>query len=249
MDKPFEELDCRATDMGLLILRRRRSAARRGEVVYEVKLDDAFLMSSLVDVSERALADLALKALTQIGGQPANLLVGGLGLGHTAEAALQWPDVSHLTVIEYLEAVIDWHRHRLVPASDALIDDPRCRLVHDDFFRHVAMPPAAEAPRYDAILVDIDHAPHALLSETHAAFYHVTGLESVRAHLRRPGVFALWSAAAPEDAFKEQLNAAFDEVALHPVSFFNPHLDERDTNWIALGLLTESDPSRARQAG
>ena len=56
--KTFEELDYAQTALGELILRRRRTT--RGEEVFEVKLDGAFLMSSLVNTSEIALADLSL---------------------------------------------------------------------------------------------------------------------------------------------------------------------------------------------
>ena len=59
----FEELDYAQTDLGELILRRR--ATTRGVEVFEVKLDGQFLMSSLVNASEVALADLALAPRAQ----------------------------------------------------------------------------------------------------------------------------------------------------------------------------------------
>ena len=70
---------------GELILRVRESPSLQGARVYEVKLDGAFLMSSAVNRSEVALADLAIEA---VGEQPCDVLVGNLGLGHTAKAAL-----------------------------------------------------------------------------------------------------------------------------------------------------------------
>ena len=56
MPENFEELDYAQTPLGELILRRRRGVASDQDI-YEVKLDDAFLMSSLVNASEIALAD------------------------------------------------------------------------------------------------------------------------------------------------------------------------------------------------
>ena len=44
MEKLFEELDFRTTPIGELILQRRKYLQLDGEVVYEVKLGDAFLM-------------------------------------------------------------------------------------------------------------------------------------------------------------------------------------------------------------
>ena len=58
----FEELDFRPTPMGVLSLRRRRQLAS-GLDVYEIKLGDEFLMSSLFTVAEIALARLGLAAL------------------------------------------------------------------------------------------------------------------------------------------------------------------------------------------
>ena len=60
--------------------------------VFEVKLDDDFLMSSLFTV-----ADIALGMLenTEI-----DVVVGGLGIGFTANAVLEIESVRTLTVIE-----------------------------------------------------------------------------------------------------------------------------------------------------
>ena len=55
----FEELDFRPTAMGVLSLRRRRQLST-GIDVYEIKLGDEFLMSSLFTVAEIALARLGL---------------------------------------------------------------------------------------------------------------------------------------------------------------------------------------------
>ena len=85
MSKDFEELDFQRTPLGDLTLRRRRVAALDGMEVFEVKLGDAFLMSSMFHEVEVALADLGLASLD---GGPFDVVVGGLGLGYTAVAAL-----------------------------------------------------------------------------------------------------------------------------------------------------------------
>jgi hypothetical protein len=58
----FEELDFRPTPMGDLSLRRRRVLSL-GTQVYEVKLGDEFLMSSMFTVGEQALSELGLAAV------------------------------------------------------------------------------------------------------------------------------------------------------------------------------------------
>src|SRR5690554_4156144 len=72
----FEELDHRETPIGPLSLRRRQELSLKVEV-FEIKLGDEFLMSSLFTASEIALAHLGLDALSEQEG--AAVVVGGLG--------------------------------------------------------------------------------------------------------------------------------------------------------------------------
>ncbi len=81
----YEELDFRQTELGELLLRRRRPVSMPDTWVYEVRLDDRFLMSSLVHDSEDELARLSLRRLE---GREWRVLVGGLGLGHTVAEVL-----------------------------------------------------------------------------------------------------------------------------------------------------------------
>src|SRR4030088_3459450 len=85
MSKLFEELDYRPTPIGALSLRRRRELTL-GVDVFEIKLGDEFLMSSLFTASEVALARLGLANLS---GEGLDVVVGGLGLGYTAKAVLE----------------------------------------------------------------------------------------------------------------------------------------------------------------
>lgn len=87
MSARFEEIDWRPTPMGDISLRRRRDPGS-GEDVYEVKLGDEFLMSSLFTAGEIALTRLGLAELP---GAELDVAVGGLGLGYTAQAALDDP--------------------------------------------------------------------------------------------------------------------------------------------------------------
>ena len=138
MSRLFEELDAQETRMGLITLRRRLDLTLEVEI-YEVKLDDEFLMSSLFTVAERELARLGLAAVP---GADLDVLVGGLGLGYTAVTALLDDRVRSLTVVEALGEVIDWHRRDLLPESAALTSDPRTTLVEGDFFELMRQPPA-----------------------------------------------------------------------------------------------------------
>ncbi len=223
MSRRFAELDAVDTSMGTISLRRRLEPSRKVDV-YEVKLGDEFLMSSLFTVAEIELARLGLAALDTPGDATLDVVVGGLGLGYTALAALEDPRVGQLTVVEALPEVIAWHERELLPDTVGLAADPRVELRAGDFFALTAgdgYDPATPGRRHDAILVDIDHTPTHHLADAHAGFYTVDGLRHLRRHLVAGGVFALWSDRAFEASFLDTVREAFDEVVAHEVRFAN----------------------------
>lgn len=226
----FEELDFRETPLGDLILRRRTVLSLDNLDVYEIILGDAFLMSSLFTTVEIALADLGLAAAEN--GEPLDVVVGGLGLGYTAAAALKNPNVQSLIVVDYLEPVIEWHQQGLVPLGPTLNDDSRCRFEHGDFFKRALgeddgkrFDPENGDRKFHAILLDIDHSPSNLLHERHATFYQPEGLRELASQIHPGGVFALWSDDPPADEFMDALNEVFASSESHVVTFYNPLQD------------------------
>ena len=227
MSANFEELDFRKTRLGDLILRRRRILSLDGLEIFEIKLGDSFLMSSLFHEVEEALATLGL---VELNGTGWDVAVGGLGLGYTAAAALENPAVRSLVVIDTLAEVIEWHRSGLVPLGAALAGDPRCHFVHGDFFALVnsdepGLDPEHPGRRFHAILLDIDHSPRRLLHPLNAALYEPGGLRRLATHLHPGGVFAMWSDDPPDGAFHAALQAVFDDARSHVVTFHNPLLE------------------------
>ena len=101
----FKELDYQQTPLGGVSLRRRTILALENREVYEILLGDEFLMSSLFTVVETELARLGLAAASAALPDRTGLdvVVGGLGLGYTARAALDNPALRSLVVIDYLE--------------------------------------------------------------------------------------------------------------------------------------------------
>jgi spermidine synthase len=200
-----------------------------GLEVYEVKLGDAFLMSSLFHEVEEALARLGL---AELDGRPCDVVVGGLGLGYTARAALAHTNVASLLVIDALQPVIDWHQRGLVPLGRELTADRRTRFLLADFFERArsaaGFDPEQPQRHFDAVLLDIDHSPRNLLHPRNAEFYGPEGLRALARHLRPAGVFALWSDDPPDDAFLATLRAAFTYVRAEVVTFDNP-LTERES--------------------
>jgi len=236
MSAGFEELDWRPTPIGTLSLRRRKNPSS-GEDIYEIKLGDAFLMSSLFTAAEIALAELGLAAAP---GAEIDVVVGGLGLGYTAEAALQDGRVRSLTVVEALPEVIEWHQTGLLPLGETLSADPRCRFLEGDFFRLSrearGFDPTDPNRRFHAILLDIDHSPRQWLRPDNAAFYTPDGLRRMAARLHPSGVFALWSNDPPDEDFQASLSEVFPSSDAHVVSFPNLHQDRPATNTVYVAI-------------
>ena len=221
MSARFEELAWRETPMGEISLRRRREPTLDVDV-FEVKLGDEYLMSSLFTVAEVELARLGLAAHT---GDRLDVLVGGLGLGYTAVAALEDPRVCALSVVEALPDVVDWHERGLLPCSAALTSDPRTALVTADFFATVGAgqplsPGQPDGSRSDRASPRL-HTPGHVLHPSHAAFYTEAGLRRMATRLRPGGVFALWSDDPPDEPFVRLLSTVFTDVDARVVEFDN----------------------------
>lgn len=227
----FEELDFQSTPLGDISLRRRSEPRLNNIVLYEVKLGDEFLMSSLFTESEVQLAKLGLAALKENDHKSAlDIIVGGLGLGYTAVAALEDAAVKSLRVIEVMAPVIDWHQRGLVPLGEALTSDPRCTFVHADFFALAAAPEDSfeqETPNQQvhAVLLDIDHSPVHWLNEGNSSFYTETALEKLATKILPGGIFGVWSNDPPTDEFTTLLNTVFASSEAHIVRFPNPYTD------------------------
>ena len=233
----FEELDFRPTPIGDLILRRRRMAMLDDLIVYEVLLGNGYLMSSLFHEVEEALADLGLAAVE---GEALQVVVGGLGLGYTAVAALRDTRVAEMLVVDVMRPVIEWHQRGMVPLGDTLMGDPRCRLIEGDFFALAGAPeigfdPELPGRKFHAVLLDIDHSPQNLLDEKNATFYSAEGLRLLATQLLPGGVFALWSDDPPDEIFLKHLGEVFGSPQAHVVKFLNPLLgkDSSSTVYVA----------------
>jgi spermidine synthase len=228
----FEVLDWCETRLGVISLRRRIEPTLNVDV-YEVKLGDEFLMSSLFTVAEVELARLGL---AQAVDADLDVVVGGLGLGYTAHTALVDPRIQSLVVVEALAEVIGWHQRELLPDTAELASDPRVRLQQGDFFAmadgDVGFDPDTPGRRFHAILLDIDHTPRHVLHPSHSAFYTPVGLRKLVAHLHPGGVFALWSDDPPDPDFEAVLAEVFDRSEASIVRFANPLTGGHSTNTV-----------------
>lgn len=247
MSADFEELDYHPTPLGDLVLRRRRDPRIGDTDIFEVKLGEEFLMSSLFHTSECALSTICLDLLgsdqQSAASLPWTVAVGGLGLGYTAVAALEYNRVGQLDIIELFAGVIDWHQRALVPLGAKISRDERVNLVQADFFARVSqkgegLNPAVPERRYHAILVDIDHSPEFPLDQQNSPFYTEQGLSDVLPHLLPGGVFGLWSDAAPDPAFEARFAQVFEQTGARAVPFDNPYTGGQSSGTIYFGRKT-----------
>lgn len=231
----FEEIDSQPSALGEITLRRRRIPALGDRDIFEVKLGDEFLMSSMFVDAEVALADLGIE---RADGEVLDVVVGGLGLGYTAQAVLRHDRVNELLVVDALDTVIHWHQQEKVPLGKVLNEDPRCRYVLGSFFDLAVSDGGfdGESPGrlFDAILLDIDHSPRALLNESNASFYTTESLSRMARFLDHGGVFAMWSNDPPDESFMATLRGLFVGVEARVVAFYNPFQNRESTNTVYL---------------
>ncbi len=156
---------------------------------YIILANGKSLMSSRMHGSEEALATLACRRLRTME-QPC-VLVGGLGMGFTLRATLDFlPPDAMVIVAELVPAVVEWNRGPLGPLAGQPLKDRRVRVDVGD----VAVTLSSGPGRFDAVLLDVDNSPAAFTSSDNARLYDDRGLAAARAALKIGGVLAVWSA-------------------------------------------------------
>ena len=174
---------------------------RRGED-HMILLERDELMSTRMSGSEEALATLTAARLEARAGQ--RWLIGGYGMGFTLRAALAaLPADASVTVAELVPEILDWARGPMAALTADCLEDPRTHLHIGD----VADPIAAGG--WDAILLDVDNGPDALVRAKNQWLYEPAGLAVARAALKPGGVLAIWSAAPDSRFSKTLLEAGF----------------------------------------
>lgn len=164
------------------------------------------LMNSRMHGSEDALAEQTCARLK--GCANPRLLIGGLGMGFTLAAALQYAgDQAQVVVAELVPGVVKWNKGPLGKHAGYPVKDPRVTVREGD----VANILKAEQEAYDAILLDVDNGPEGLTRKENDWLYNVNGLNAAYAALRPQGILAVWS-AGPEQNFTQRLQKVGFEV-------------------------------------
>jgi len=204
MARPWQTLDSAETDAGLLELR------RRGDDEFLIVIAGRVLMNSRQNRSEVAVGRWPCEELA---GHPAPLvLIGGLGMGCTLRAALDVLPAGARVVVAELNPIVErWCRGPLAGVHGHALDDPRVRVAISDVARVIDAHARKDAPRFDAIVLDLYEGPHAKTDAARDPLYGSRALERTRRALHPGGFLAVWSEAA-DAGFEKRLGRAGFEV-------------------------------------
>jgi spermidine synthase len=209
MGSEYAEVARAESPRGEVVLRRRQRDSAAS--VLELRVNGVFVMDTAETSTEEALAAAALDLVAE----PKQVLVGGLGLGFTAQRVLADPRVESVAVVEIEEPVVAWMRDGTIPHGPAILADERLTVVEADLA--IALEEAEETgPAYDLVLLDVDNGPGYLVHDHNRALYEEPFLARVRGVLRPGGAVVVWSAApAPElQAIMEATYGDCTEVAI-----------------------------------
>jgi spermidine synthase len=157
--------------------------------VFEIRCNGWDLISNRAHASEEALARLVLDRITA----PAlRILIAGLGMGFTLRAALDAsPPDARVEVAEILPEIVSWNEGPLAPLNGGAVGDRRVKVHITD----VADALSKNAAAYDAIMLDVDNGPEAVMLRGNASLYSTEGLSVALCALAPGGVLGVWSAS------------------------------------------------------
>ncbi|MCL4517197.1 MAG: spermine/spermidine synthase [Firmicutes bacterium] len=183
---------------------------RRGDH-FEIIFNGVFLMASYNGRSEKEMAYLAFQEAER---PVKRVLVGGLGIGCTLRAVLDYPEVEQVDLVELEPSVLEWGRTYFAPLNGNALGDRRVRATVGDLVEMVELVEMAdkvEAGPYGLVAVDIDNGPDWVVIDSNRAIYSLVYLRKLRRLLGVGGVLAFWSASRAPGLYA-RLNKIFGRV-------------------------------------
>jgi len=204
------------TSRGELQLQRWVAPDSPEKYIYEIIFNGIFLMASYNEHSSRAAATLAIEPL-QVSKSRIRALIGGLGIGFTLSAALDFHHLAHVDIVEINEHIVQWAGTYFTRLNAHALSDPRVRLIQADLQDYIAH----SKMTYDAIILDVDNGPTMLAMESNEGLYQNPMLEKLKQLLVTGGVMTIWAEKECPD-FMVRLEAMFDDAEI---------LTVHDTDW------------------
>jgi spermidine synthase len=164
-------------------------------------------------------------------------------MGFTLAAALKTLGRgADVVVAELVPEVVAWNRSLIGAPAGHPLADPRSTVYVGDVGALIRREPGG----FDAILMDVDNGPEALVRRENNWLYSIAGLRATRAALRPRGVLAVWS-ASPDRAFSKRLRQTGFEVHEHVVRPHRAGKGPRHHVWIGAPVEASRSPRRARR--
>lgn len=174
---------------------------------FTVRINGQALMDSRVAASESQLGEIATERFPRFG--KSRVLIGGLGLGFTLRSALEGVGPHGVVeVAELVPAIVEWNRSFLARLNGGLLADKRVDLHTADVWQLLTR---GGPGRYDAILLDTDNGPAAMVQPQNSRLYDEIGLRRISSALKAGGRAVIWS-AAPDRAYEGRLAKAGFQV-------------------------------------
>jgi spermidine synthase len=182
---------------------------------YCIRLNGLALMHSSATSSELGLGTLAAQSGSS---RPDSLfLLGGLGFGFTLKGLLDHAGPrAKVQVAELIPEIVDWNRNLLPHLNGALLADPRVEVMVQDVWKVIA---EASPARYDAVVLDIDNGPAAMVQKGNSRLYALDGLRQI-ARVLKPGGRALFWSADKDLAFAKRLDQAGFKTRIVPAPVY-----------------------------
>jgi len=177
-----------------------------GQPVYEIIFNGVFLMASYNERAGKAVATLAIEPLAGER-QAMRALIGGLGMGYTLQAALDYDGIQAVDVVEIEEHIISWAKRFFGELNGHALSDPRVRLIQMDLRDYLLQ----TEETYDAIILDVDNGPTWLALDSNQRLYERPALARMKDLLTEGGVLTVWAAERCPD-FQKRLDEVFGQA-------------------------------------
>jgi spermidine synthase len=177
---------------------------------YVILANGKSLMSSGMYGSEEALATLACHRAQTL--ERPCVLIGGLGMGFTLRATLDFLPLDAMVVVaELVPEVVEWNRGPLGSLAEHPLNDKRVRIETRD----VALILRSSHDRFDVVILDVDNGPAAFTASDNAWLYDDQGIAVAVDSLKRDGVLAVWSAREDRKFEKRLRHGGFGVQVQH----------------------------------
>ena len=196
------------TPRGELQLQQWLGPDEKNHPVYEIIFNGVFLMASYNELSEKELACLAIEPLASKR-HDIRVLVGGLGIGYTLRATLDYNVVQAVDVVEIEEYIISWAKGLFCELNNHACSDPRVHIIKMDLGDYILK----IGKTYDVIILDVDNGPTWLALGSNQRLYQKPALLKIKDLLSNGGVFIVW-AAQKCAAFQKRLEEVFGPTEL-----------------------------------